>query len=164
MSKTALCTVLLIAVAPLLRAADAPDTSTWVKFTSFNYSGKAVVTPGSGDYANPIIAGFYPDPSICRVGEDYYLVNLAGCEVLGVGQVFSPVIQDNRKHDAVSLLIRYQGQPLVLAYLNWAKTGEPNSVEVMLENLYSDPDHFELCDWAFPNTTSCATANSSSNG
>ena len=22
----------------------------------------------------PIIAGFYPDPSICRVGEDYYLV------------------------------------------------------------------------------------------
>ena len=25
-------------------------------------------------YLNPIIAGFYPDPSICRVGEDYYLV------------------------------------------------------------------------------------------
>lgn len=24
---------------------------------------------------NPIIPGFYPDPSICRVGEDYYLVN-----------------------------------------------------------------------------------------
>lgn len=24
---------------------------------------------------NPIIAGFYPDPSICGVGEDYYLVN-----------------------------------------------------------------------------------------
>lgn len=26
-------------------------------------------------YDNPIISGFYPDPSICRVGEDYYLVN-----------------------------------------------------------------------------------------
>ena len=26
-------------------------------------------------YENPIIPGFYPDPSICRVGEDYYLVN-----------------------------------------------------------------------------------------
>ena len=26
-------------------------------------------------YNNPIIPGFYPDPSICRVGEDYYLVN-----------------------------------------------------------------------------------------
>ena len=26
-------------------------------------------------YKNPIIPGFYPDPSICRVGNDYYLVN-----------------------------------------------------------------------------------------
>ena len=26
-------------------------------------------------YSNPILAGFYPDPSICRVGEDYYIVN-----------------------------------------------------------------------------------------
>jgi len=25
-------------------------------------------------YQNPIISGFHPDPSICRVGEDYYLV------------------------------------------------------------------------------------------
>jgi alpha-N-arabinofuranosidase len=25
-------------------------------------------------YHNPILPGFYPDPSICRVGEDYYLV------------------------------------------------------------------------------------------
>lgn len=24
---------------------------------------------------NPILPGFYPDPSICRVGEDYYLIN-----------------------------------------------------------------------------------------
>lgn len=26
-------------------------------------------------YRNPILAGCYPDPSICRVGEEYYLVN-----------------------------------------------------------------------------------------
>lgn len=26
-------------------------------------------------YTNPIIPGFHPDPSICRVGDDYYLVN-----------------------------------------------------------------------------------------
>lgn len=26
-------------------------------------------------YQNPIIPGFHPDPSICRVGDDYYLVN-----------------------------------------------------------------------------------------
>ncbi|PRY13853.1 alpha-N-arabinofuranosidase [Pontibacter ummariensis] len=26
-------------------------------------------------FLNPILPGFYPDPSICRVGEDYYLIN-----------------------------------------------------------------------------------------
>ena len=26
-------------------------------------------------YQNPVVTGCYPDPSICRVGEDYYLVN-----------------------------------------------------------------------------------------
>ncbi|WP_022777238.1 family 43 glycosylhydrolase [Butyrivibrio sp. AE3009] len=26
-------------------------------------------------YRNPIRSGFFPDPSICRVGEDYYMVN-----------------------------------------------------------------------------------------
>ncbi|MCH5353733.1 MAG: glycoside hydrolase family 43 protein [Acutalibacter sp.] len=26
-------------------------------------------------FKNPVIPGFYPDPSVCRVGEDYYLVN-----------------------------------------------------------------------------------------
>ncbi len=26
-------------------------------------------------FTNPIIAGFHPDPSVCRVGEDYYLIN-----------------------------------------------------------------------------------------
>src|SRR3954470_4591449 len=34
-------------------------------------SGQTVV----GDIdTNPILPGFHPDPSICRVGEDYYLV------------------------------------------------------------------------------------------
>ena len=27
------------------------------------------------NYKNPILPGFHPDPSVCRVGEDYYLVN-----------------------------------------------------------------------------------------
>ena len=26
-------------------------------------------------YKNPVISGYNPDPSICRVGEDYYIVN-----------------------------------------------------------------------------------------
>jgi len=32
----------------------------------------------------PIIAGFYPDPSVCRVGEDYYLANSSFEYVPGV--------------------------------------------------------------------------------
>ena len=35
-------------------------------------SEKIAVTSG---YCNPVLPGFYPDPSVCRVGEDYYLVN-----------------------------------------------------------------------------------------
>ncbi len=28
----------------------------------------------NGQFVNPILPGFYPDPSVCRVGEDYWLV------------------------------------------------------------------------------------------
>jgi alpha-N-arabinofuranosidase len=35
--------------------------------------GKAHAT-SSTSYRNPVLSGFYPDPSICRVGDDYYLV------------------------------------------------------------------------------------------
>ncbi|MFC0529858.1 glycoside hydrolase family 43 protein [Phytohabitans kaempferiae] len=28
---------------------------------------------GDGTFANPVVAGFHPDPSVCRVGEDYFL-------------------------------------------------------------------------------------------
>lgn len=34
-----------------------------------------VHTEAQKTYNNPILAGFYPDPSICRVGNDYYIVN-----------------------------------------------------------------------------------------
>jgi xylan 1,4-beta-xylosidase len=55
-----------------------PPTS-WVQFKSFTYSGiddaaKLLKSPAN-QFLNPILAGFYPDPSICRVGGDYYLVN-----------------------------------------------------------------------------------------
>lgn len=35
-------------------------------------------------YKNPIILGFHPDPSVCRVGNDYYLVNSTFCYFPGV--------------------------------------------------------------------------------
>lgn len=77
MFKIVLFTLAILALLPVLLFAINPDTSTWVKFTSFTYTGKANVTAQPGEYINPVIAGFYPDPSICRVGDDYYLVNSA---------------------------------------------------------------------------------------
>lgn len=35
----------------------------------------AVAAAAAGEYRNPVIPGFYPDPSICRVDSDFYLVN-----------------------------------------------------------------------------------------
>lgn len=53
--------------------------SDYAAFDWFNYEGKddAYKTnpKSSGEYSNPILAGFYPDPSICRVGDKFYLVN-----------------------------------------------------------------------------------------
>jgi alpha-N-arabinofuranosidase len=49
-----------------------------VAFHSFTYTGRDTVfeTPlPPGHFRNPILAGYYPDPSICRVGDDYYLIN-----------------------------------------------------------------------------------------
>jgi xylan 1,4-beta-xylosidase len=34
-----------------------------------------VQTHAQKTYKNPILTGFYPDPSICRAGNDYYIVN-----------------------------------------------------------------------------------------
>ena len=46
------------------------------RFDWFAYAGNdGLPKPGPGEYANPILQGFYPDPSIVRVGRDYYLVN-----------------------------------------------------------------------------------------
>lgn len=48
------------------------------RFDWFEYRGLDPVyeniDPGPDQYLNPIIAGFYPDPSFVRAGDDYYLV------------------------------------------------------------------------------------------
>jgi xylan 1,4-beta-xylosidase len=49
-----------------------------VNFYQFTYEGKDDIfkTPlKTNQFRNPILAGFYPDPSVVRVDEDYYLVN-----------------------------------------------------------------------------------------
>ncbi|MEN9919300.1 MAG: hypothetical protein RL662_1736 [Bacteroidota bacterium] len=48
-------------------------------FDYFEYIGKDSLfdleIDLGNEYFNPIISGFYPDPSICRKGDDYYMVN-----------------------------------------------------------------------------------------
>ena len=47
------------------------------RFSRFAYQGQSEekATPAPGAYRNPILSGYYPDPSVTRVGDDYYLVN-----------------------------------------------------------------------------------------
>ncbi|HEV2867064.1 MAG TPA: glycoside hydrolase family 43 protein [Allosphingosinicella sp.] len=58
--------------------APAPPETPGATFDWFRYSGDDPLPPGqsvgAGDYRNPILTGFYPDPSLTRVGDDYYLV------------------------------------------------------------------------------------------
>ncbi len=49
-----------------------------VAFGQFEYSGEDITATSElepGYFRNPILAGFHPDPSICRAGDDYYLIN-----------------------------------------------------------------------------------------
>lgn len=51
--------------------------ATNTNFYNFTYEGKDAIfakKPAQGQFQNPILAGFYPDPSITRAGDDYYLV------------------------------------------------------------------------------------------
>jgi len=61
---------------PGQQAAPAPEIA---RFDWFDYDGHdpvyRSVKSAPNDYLNPILPGFYPDPSIVRVGADYYLVN-----------------------------------------------------------------------------------------
>ena len=48
-------------------------------FSYFSYTGKDgrfnKAIDNKKEYLNPILAGFYPDPAVCRKGDTYYLVN-----------------------------------------------------------------------------------------
>ncbi|GGB27271.1 glycoside hydrolase 43 family protein [Sphingomonas metalli] len=63
------------AAATLLLAGTAAAQT--ARFEEFRYDGRAPdgVQAGPGEYRNPVVSGYYPDPSVTRVGDDYYLVN-----------------------------------------------------------------------------------------
>lgn len=59
-------------------ATSASSSAASVNFHQFSYEGKDQVFARplhANEFRNPILAGFYPDPSITRAGDDYYLVN-----------------------------------------------------------------------------------------
>lgn len=43
------------------------------KFLSCCFAALLLLTTKAQTFNNPVLAGFYPDPSICRVGNDYYI-------------------------------------------------------------------------------------------
>ncbi|MET0634531.1 MAG: glycoside hydrolase family 43 protein [Chitinophagaceae bacterium] len=45
------------------------------KILTFITLGLSLMRTEAQSFQNPILAGFYPDPSICRAGDDYYIVN-----------------------------------------------------------------------------------------
>lgn len=70
MKKLSLLTVLLGIFLSLI----AQNTAV---FDDFKYAGvnRFAEQKTAKQYQNPILAGFMPDPSICRKGDDYFLVN-----------------------------------------------------------------------------------------
>ena len=67
-------TLAAVLLASVAAAAQPPEAY----FHWFEYSGHDRVfdTPlPPGSYRNPVLAGFYPDPSVTRVGDRFYLVN-----------------------------------------------------------------------------------------
>ena len=70
---------LLAAAALLLGGCATPPAAppgSVARFQWFDYRGDdGLPRPRAGEYANPILQGFYPDPSITRAGDDFYLVS-----------------------------------------------------------------------------------------
>jgi alpha-N-arabinofuranosidase len=64
--------MLLAALAALPASAGDAVQFKWFEYIGFD-AAKAPTPPGS--YRNPILPGYFPDPSITRVGDKFYLVN-----------------------------------------------------------------------------------------
>lgn len=53
-------------------------------FFSFLLALFFLVTARSQSFQNPILAGYYPDPSICKAGDDYYIINSSFAHYPGI--------------------------------------------------------------------------------
>jgi xylan 1,4-beta-xylosidase len=82
MTRNSLVSALTLGLAAGLSGAAQAQTDPWAGaavFESFSYRGADPAHEGlavtDATYLNPVLQGFYPDPSITRVGDDYYLVH-----------------------------------------------------------------------------------------
>ena len=66
--------LLLSACATVPEGAPPPGSAAFDWF-AYDGSDPANASAPAGSYTNPVMQGFYPDPSITRVGDDFYLVN-----------------------------------------------------------------------------------------
>jgi xylan 1,4-beta-xylosidase len=85
---------LLMMAAFFLAACAAPtsipaqDEDSWAYFDWFEYAGADPIYEdlqvGTNQYLNPIIKGYHPDPSIVRVGADFYMVHSSFAHFPGI--------------------------------------------------------------------------------
>jgi len=67
---------LLIALVSIICACG--QTQEGAIFASFYYAGEDACFAhevSASEFQNPVLAGFFPDPSVCRKGDDYFMVN-----------------------------------------------------------------------------------------
>lgn len=67
-------TQLLLTTAGVLSVSAQDAVFSYFKYTGNDTRFNKSYDP-SKEFLNPILAGFYPDPSVCRKGDTYYLVN-----------------------------------------------------------------------------------------
>jgi alpha-N-arabinofuranosidase len=66
----------LIGAAAVLASLAAPCAAApSARFSEMSYAASDLPETPAGHYRNPVLPGFQPDPSIVKVGEDFYLVN-----------------------------------------------------------------------------------------
>lgn len=77
--KRTLYFLLFTLVVVIFSACQQSERSSYAVFRNVEYEGQDArydkVIDHQNQYFNPILSGFYPDPSICRKGNDYFLVN-----------------------------------------------------------------------------------------
>ncbi len=73
MKIIALLPLMALSASKLVSGPAPPVAFEWFEYTGRDAVFSAPLAPGH--FRNPVLAGFYPDPDICRVGDDYYIVN-----------------------------------------------------------------------------------------